>query len=173
MKELFNLYIMLSKRIIPCLDIRDGRTVKGTRFEKLADLGDPLELAAQYDAAGADELVFLDITATTEGRRTRARLVTRIAKTLSIPFTVGGGIRQLEDVQLLLEAGADKVSVNSAAFRRPELLEEIAGRYGRQCLVLAIDSRWKAGEGYVCLDGGSTPTGVRSVDWADEADSSS
>src|SRR5919199_6521477 len=132
---------MLAKRIIPCLDIKDGRTVKGTNFIYLRDAGDPVELAAAYARQGADELVFLDITATVERRKTLAELVKRIAHTINIPFTVGGGIRTVEDVSVLLNSGADKVSVNTAAFQRPELITEIANQAGSQCVVLAIDTR--------------------------------
>ena len=132
---------MLTKRIIPCLDIKDGRTVKGVNFENIRDAGDPVELGALYAREGADELVFLDITATNEKRKTLRELVNRIAHHINIPFTVGGGISSVEDVSLLLQNGADKISVNTSAFRRPELLTELAREFGSQCVVLAIDTR--------------------------------
>ena len=158
---------MLTKRIIPCLDIKDGRTVKGTNFVDLRDAGDPVELAALYAAQGADELVFLDITATIERRRTLAELASRVAHQVNIPFTVGGGINSVEDVQVLLQHGADKVSVNTAAFNRPELIRELSGEFGSQCVVLAIDTRREAdGEWYVYLHGGRTATGVTCLEWA-------
>jgi imidazole glycerol-phosphate synthase subunit HisF len=157
----------LARRIIPCLDIKDGRTVKGTNFVELRDAGDPVELAKGYAALGADELVFLDITATIEKRKTLAELVNRIAHTINIPFTVGGGISSMEDVSVLLNAGADKISINTAAFKRPELVSEIASKAGSQCVVVAIDARLEEdGEWYVYLNGGRTPTGVKCMDWA-------
>src|SRR5580765_28645 len=141
---------MLAKRIIPCLDIQNGRTVKGTNFIVLRDAGDPVELGARYAAEGADELVFLDITATHEKRKTLGELANRIAHQINIPFTVGGGISSVEDVQVLLQQVADKISVNSAAFRNPELVEELAKEFGSQCVVLAIDTRREDdGEWYV------------------------
>ncbi|MFN4299758.1 MAG: imidazole glycerol phosphate synthase subunit HisF [Thermaurantimonas sp.] len=160
---------MLAKRIIPCLDIKDGRTVKGTNFVNLRDAGDPVELAALYARQGADELVFLDITATVEGRSTFASLVARIAEVLDIPFTVGGGIRTAADVEALLAAGADKVSVNSAAVRRPQLLDELAANFGSQCVVLAIDAGSVGDTWQVYLDGGRTPTELSALVWAQEA----
>lgn len=160
---------MLAKRIIPCLDIKDGRTVKGTNFIHLRDAGDPVELAALYARQGADELVFLDITATVEGRKTLTDLVGHIAEVLDIPFTVGGGIRTVADVEALLAAGADKVSVNSAAVRRPELIDELAKNFGSQCVVLAIDARHCGDDWHVYLDGGRTPTAHSAIDWAKEA----
>jgi len=161
---------MLAKRIIPCLDIKDGRTVKGTHFVNLRDAGDPVELAAEYARQGADELVFLDITATVERRKTLADLVRRVGQTINIPFTVGGGIRTAGDVQVLLQSGADKVSVNTAAFERPQLIAEIAQMAGSQCVVLAIDTRQEEdGEWYVYLHGGRTRTDVRCEDWAKRA----
>lgn len=161
---------MLTKRIIPCLDIKDGRTVKGTNFVDLRDAGDPVELGARYAAEGADELVFLDITATNEKRKTLASLVTRVAHQVNIPFTVGGGISSVEDVNVLLQHGADKISVNTAAFRRPELIGELAAEFGSQCVVLAIDTRLEEdGEWYVYLNGGRTATRTRCADWAREA----
>ncbi len=158
---------MLAKRIIPCLDIKDGRTVKGTNFIDLRDAGDPVELASIYAAGGADELVFLDITATVEKRRTLYELVKRVAHTINIPFTVGGGIKTLDDVALLLNSGADKISVNTAAYHRPELISEVARAAGSQCIVLAIDTKKEAdGQWYVYLNGGRTKTETRCADWA-------
>ncbi|MFN5225787.1 MAG: imidazole glycerol phosphate synthase subunit HisF [Bacteroidota bacterium] len=158
---------MLTKRIIPCLDIRDGRTVKGINFEDIRDAGDPVELAGRYAAQGADELVFLDITATIEKRKTFHELVNRIARHIDIPFTVGGGIASVEDVSVLLQNGADKVSVNSAAFRRPALIGELAKDFGSQCVVLAIDTRKEAdGEWYVYLNGGRVRTTMTCFEWA-------
>jgi imidazole glycerol-phosphate synthase subunit HisF len=161
---------MLAKRIIPCLDIKDGRTVKGTNFVDLRDAGDPVELGKLYAAQGADELVFLDITATVEKRKTLIALVNRISHEINIPFTVGGGISTVEDVQLLLQQGADKISVNTAAFKRPQLICELQKEFGSQCVVLAIDTRLEEdGEWYVYLNGGRTPTGKPCLDWAEEA----
>lgn len=160
----------LTKRIIPCLDIKDGRTVKGINFENIRDAGDPVELGALYAQAGADELVFLDITATNEKRKTLKELVDRISRHINIPFTVGGGIGSVEDVQYLLQCGADKISVNTAAFRRPELIGELARSFGSQCVVLAIDTRKEDdGEWYVYLNGGRIRTETRTVDWARQA----
>jgi len=160
----------LTKRIIPCLDIKDGRTVKGVNFENIRDAGDPVELGALYAGQGADELVFLDITATHEKRKTLSELVDRISRHINIPFTVGGGIGSVEDVQYLLQCGADKISVNTAAFRRPELLGELALAFGSQCIVLAVDTRREAdGEWYVYLNGGRVRTNTRCMDWAREA----
>ncbi|RYY18330.1 MAG: imidazole glycerol phosphate synthase subunit HisF, partial [Chitinophagaceae bacterium] len=145
---------MLAKRIIPCLDIRDGRTVKGINFESIRDAGDPVELGALYAQQGADELVFLDITATNEKRKTLSELVNRIAHHINIPFTVGGGIGSVEDVQVLLQNGADKISVNTAAFRKPRLIYDLAREFGSQCVVLAVDARQEDdGEWYVYLNG--------------------
>ncbi len=161
---------MLTKRIIPCLDIRDGRTVKGINFENIRDAGDPVELGALYAAQGADELVFLDITATVEKRKTLRELVSRIARHINIPFTVGGGISSVEDVQALLQHGADKISVNSAAFREPQLIRDLANEFGSQCVVLAIDTRKEAdGNWYVYLNGGRIKTDKLCYDWAREA----
>lgn len=160
---------MLTKRIIPCLDIKDGRTVKGTNFVNLRDAGDPVELGALYAQQGADELVFLDITATNERRKTLSELVNRIAHHINIPFTVGGGISSVEDVQVLLQNGADKISVNTAAFKRPELIRELAREFGSQCVVLAIDTRLEAdGEWYVYLNGGRVKTEATCFDWAQQ-----
>ena len=159
----------LAKRIIPCLDIKDGRTVKGTNFVDLRDAGDPVELAAGYAAAGADELIFLDITATIEKRRTLADLVGRVAHTINIPFTVGGGITSLKDVYTLLDAGADKISINTAAFHQPSIISDIARNAGSQCVVVAIDARQERDEEwYVYLNGGRTKTNIRCMDWARE-----
>ncbi len=160
---------MLTKRIIPCLDIKDGRTVKGVNFENIRDAGDPIELGALYAQQGADELVFLDITATNERRKTLSELVTRIARHVNIPFTVGGGISSVEDVSVLLNAGADKVSVNTAAFRNPELLNGLSREFGSQCIVLAIDTRFEEGDWYVYLNGGRVKTEIKTTDWAREA----
>jgi imidazole glycerol-phosphate synthase subunit HisF len=161
---------MLAKRIIPCLDIKDGRTVKGTNFVNLRDAGDPVELAATYARQGADELVFLDITATVEKRKTLAELVKRIAHAINIPFTVGGGINSVDDVSVLLGSGADKTSINTAAFKNPQLINDIARTAGSQCVVLAIDTRLEEdGEWYVYLNGGRTKTQKKCFDWAKEA----
>ena len=161
---------MFSKRIIPCLDIKDGRTVKGTNFVNLRDAGDPVELGALYARQGADELVFLDITATVEKRKTLSELANRIAHHINIPFTVGGGISSVEDVNVLLQNGADKISVNTAAFKKPELINELAKEFGSQCVVLAIDTRKEEdGEWYVYLNGGRTKTEMKCVDWAKQA----
>jgi imidazole glycerol-phosphate synthase subunit HisF len=160
---------LLTKRIIPCLDIKDGRTVKGVNFENIRDAGDPVELGALYAQQGAGELVFLDITATNERRKTLRELVNRIAHHINIPFTVGGGISSIDDVSLLLQNGADKISVNTSAFRRPELIEELAREFGSQCVVLAIDTRQEEdGEWYVYLNGGRVRTDARCADWARE-----
>lgn len=160
---------MLTKRIIPCLDIKDGRTVKGINFENIRDAGDPIELGALYAAQGADELVFLDITATNERRKTLAELVTRIARHVNIPFTVGGGIAEVEDVNVLLQSGADKISVNTAAFKTPGLVDTLAREFGSQCIVLAIDTRFEDGDWYVYLNGGRVKTDRKAFDWAKEA----
>ena len=160
----------LTKRIIPCLDIRDGRTVKGINFEDIRDAGDPVELAILYSKMGADELVFLDITATIEKRKTLVELVKRIAANINIPFTVGGGISTVEDVALLLQNGADKVSVNTSAFKNPALIGQLSKEFGSQCVVLAIDTKKEEdGEWYVYLNGGRTKTEKKTIDWAKEA----
>lgn len=161
---------MLKKRIIPCLDIRNGRTVKGVNFVNIRDAGDPVELARAYVDQGADELVFLDITATVEKRRTFATLVERIAREIDIPFTVGGGINSVADVARLLAAGADKVSINSAAVARPDLINELAGQFGHQCVVLAIDTNLENGEWLVYVHGGRTATMIKTIEWAMEAE---
>lgn len=163
---------MLTKRIIPCLDIKDGRTVKGVNFVNLRDAGDPIELAQAYSEQGADELVFLDITATVDRRKTLAELVERIARVINIPFTVGGGIKTEDDVRRLLESGADKVSVNSALVRQESLVSELASRFGSQCIVAAIDTNLVGGEWYVFLDGGRTPTDKKTLEWARYLDES-
>jgi imidazole glycerol-phosphate synthase subunit HisF len=157
---------MLAKRIIPCLDIKDGRVVKGVNFVNLRDAGDPVEQARLYDQQGADELVFLDISATYEGRKTTLDLVSRVAETVFMPLTVGGGIRTAQDMHALLLAGADKVSVNSAAVKRPEILSEGASRFGAQCIVLAIDARRVDSGWEVFVNGGRLPTGRDAVEWA-------
>jgi len=158
---------MLAKRIIPCLDIKDGRTVKGTNFVDLRDAGDPVELARLYATQGADELVFLDITATIEKRKTLSQLVHRIAQAINIPFTVGGGVKEVDDVQVLLQSGADKIAVNTAAFLNPSLITAIAKAGGSQCVVLAIDCKKESdGEWYVYLNGGRTKTDRRCMEWA-------
>ncbi len=170
-------------RVVPCLDVADGRVVKGTNFVDLRDAGDPVELAARYDQEGADELVFLDITASSDRRDTTVEMVHRVAEQVYIPFTVGGGIRRLEDARLMLRAGADKVSVNTAAVKRPELIAEIAAEFGSQCVVCAIDARRRRPDGdvdapapvepsagwEVYLYGGREPTGIDAIEWAREA----
>jgi cyclase len=160
---------MLAKRIIPCLDIKNGQTVKGINFLNITDVGDPVELGALYARMGADELVFLDITATVEKRKTLSELVTRIAKHINIPFTVGGGISSVEDVSVLLACGADKISVNTSAVLNPQLISDLAGQFGSQCVVLAIDTKYIDGEWFVFLNGGRTPTKIRTLDWAKQA----
>lgn len=161
---------MLAKRIIPCLDIKDGKTVKGVHFVNFREAGDPVEMGAAYSRAGADELVYLDITASHEGRKTFAELVRRVAAGVNIPFTVGGGIHEIGDVDRLLGAGADKVSVNSAALRKPELVDEIARNFGSQVCVVAIDANLVDGEWICYLNGGRIPTEKRLFDWAREAE---
>jgi len=161
---------MLKKRIIPCLDIRDGRTVKGINFIDIRDAGDPVELAKRYVQEGADELVFLDITATHENRKTLSTLVERISKEINIPFTVGGGINSLADVSVIIKAGADKVSINSSAVKRPELITEIAEQFGSQCVVLAIDTKYVNGEWIVYVHGGRIPTLLKTMDWVKQVE---
>lgn len=161
---------MLKKRIIPCLDIKDGRTVKGINFIDIRDAGDPIELAKKYVTEGADELVFLDITATIEKRKTLVELVGKIAKEINIPFTVGGGINSVDDVSAIINAGADKVSINSSAVKRPELISEIASQYGSQCVVVAIDTKFENGEWMVYVSGGKIPTSLKTVSWAKQAE---
>ena len=158
-------------RVIPCLDVTNGRVVKGVNFVDLRDAGDPVELAAKYDQQGADELVFLDITASSDGRQTMIDVVSRTAEEVFIPFTVGGGIREVSDARAMLRAGADKVSVNTAAVQRPELISDIAAEFGAQCVVCAIDAKWNADENRwkVFLHGGRTPTELDAVEWAARA----
>lgn len=161
---------MLTKRIIPCLDIKDGRTVKGINFLELRDAGDPVELAEIYSRSGADELVFLDISATEEKRKTLAELVRRVAACVNIPFTVGGGIASVEDVDILLQNGADKVAVNSAAVKNPDLINSLAAKFGKQCIVVAIDAKNVNGQWLVHLVGGKVPTQIDLFDWAKEVE---
>jgi imidazole glycerol-phosphate synthase subunit HisF len=160
-----------SVRVIPCLDVDNGRVVKGVNFVGLRDAGDPVELAARYDAEGADEVVFLDITASSDGRDTMVELARRTAEEVFIPFTIGGGVRSVEDARRLLRVGADKVSINSSAVQRPELITELAAEFGAQCVVVAIDARRRSdGSGHeVFVHGGRTPTGLEAVAWAQEA----
>ncbi|RTL56682.1 MAG: imidazole glycerol phosphate synthase subunit HisF [Sphingobacteriales bacterium] len=160
----------LTKRIIPCLDIKDGRTVKGIHFEQIRDAGDPVELGAFYAQQGADELVFLDITATVEKRKTFKELANRIAQHINIPFTVGGGVSSIDDASILLHNGADKVSVNTAAFKQPDLITQLANEFGSQFVVLAIDTKQEAdGQWYVYLNGGRTKTAMLCMEWAQQA----
>jgi len=161
---------MLTKRIIPCLDIKDGRTVKGINFVNLRDAGDPVELATRYTQEGADELVFLDISATEQKRKTLAALVLRVAKALDIPFTVGGGVSSVKDARLLLLNGADKVSINSAAVKRPELINELAAAFGNQCVVVAVDAKHIEDKWIVHLVGGKVPTKIDLFDWVKEVE---
>lgn len=161
---------MLTKRIIPCLDIKNGRTVKGINFVDLRDAGDPVELAEIYAKEGADELVFLDISATEERRKTLADLVYRVAEKVNIPFTVGGGISSIEDVDVLLQNGADKVSINSSAVKNPQLINDLSAKFGSQCIVVAIDAKQINGEWIVHLVGGKVPTEIRLFDWAKEVE---
>ena len=161
---------MLTKRIIPCLDIKDGRTVKGINFLELRDAGDPVELAQRYAEEGADELVFLDISATEQKRKTLANLVYHVAEKLNIPFTVGGGISSVEDVDILLKNGADKVSINSSAVKNPQLINDLVAKFGSQCIVVAIDAKKIDGEWKVHLVGGKVPTELDLFDWAQEVE---
>ncbi len=163
---------MLKRRIIPCLDIKDGRTVKGVNFVNLRDAGDAVELAARYASEGADEVVFLDITATVEKRKTLAVLVEKVAKALNIPFTVGGGIKTAADAATLLNAGADKISINTSAVNNPGLISDIAGRFGSQCVVVAIDTGFVDGKWKVFINGGRTPTQADTAEWAVKAEES-
>ena len=161
---------MITARVIPCLDVTDGRVVKGVNFVSLRDAGDPVELASTYDAAGADELVFLDITASSDNRNTMVDVVRRTAEEVFIPFTVGGGIRSVENARTMLRAGADKVSVNTSAVERPTLISDIAYEFGNQCVVVAIDAKRRANGGWeVFLHGGRTPTGIDALLWAQDA----
>ena len=157
---------MLAKRIVPCLDVKDGRTVKGTNFVNLRDAGDAVELAARYAAEGADELVFLDITATNEKRRTLSELVKKVAAEINIPFTVGGGINEIADIEILLAAGADKVSINTAAVKNPALIEQAALNFGSQCVIVAIDANLVDGDWRVFLNGGRVGTDLNVFDWS-------
>ncbi len=161
---------MLTKRIIACLDIKDGRTVKGINFINLRDVGDPVEQGYFYSEQGIDELVYLDITATKENRKTFAELVTKIAKRINIPFTVGGGISSIEDVGILLGSGADKISINSSAVKNPDLIDQLAGKYGSQCVVLAVDAKNIDGKWMVHLVGGRVPTQIEMFTWVKEAE---
>jgi cyclase len=161
---------MLTKRIIPCLDIKNGRTVKGVNFVNLIDAGDPVVLAKQYADLGADELVFLDISATLEDRKTMIEMVHQVAEQVNIPFTVGGGISSVENVNELLKWGADKVSINSSAVKRPQLINELAEKFGSQCVVVAIDAKQIKGEWFVHLAGGTIPTKIKLFDWAKEVE---
>jgi imidazole glycerol-phosphate synthase subunit HisF len=161
---------MLTKRIIPCLDIKNGRTVKGVNFVDLRDAGDPVELAEIYAKNGADELVFLDITATEQRRKTLTQLVLEVASAINIPFTVGGGISSVEDVEILLNSGADKVSINSSAVKNPQLISDLAAKFGSQCIVVAIDAKKVNGEWLVHLVGGKVPTEIKLFDWAKEVE---
>lgn len=161
---------MLAKRIIPCLDIKDGRTVKGVNFVNLRDAGDPVELGRLYSEKGADELVFLDITATHEKRKTLAALAKKIARHLNIPFTIGGGIKSLEDVEVLLQSGADKISINSAAVRRPALIDELARAFGSQFVVVAVDAKLVNGDWWIHLNGGRIKTDIKLLDWVRESE---
>lgn len=156
---------MLAKRIIPCLDIKDGQTVKGVNFENLKFAGDPIELAKKYSDDGADELVFLDITATNEGRKTTVKMVERVAKQVFIPFTVGGGIKSIEDMKILLQAGADKVAINSEAVKNPDLIKEASTYFGSQCIVVAIDAKRVDGDFYVFVNAGKKNTEIKLIDW--------
>lgn len=160
---------MLAKRIIPCLDVKDGRTVKGVNFVDLRDAGDPVELAYAYSQQGADELVFLDIAATHEGRKTTIDLVKAVARQVNIPFTIGGGINEIKDADILLNAGADKISINSAAVRNPELINEMAAAFGAQFVVVAVDTRALEGQDFVHLSGGRIKTEINTLDWILEA----
>ena len=160
----------MKKRIIPCLDIKEGRTVKGVNFVNMRDAGDPVELAINYQNEGADELVFLDIAATLENRKTMTDLVTKIAEVISIPFTVGGGISTVDDVENVLNAGANKVSINSAAVSNPSLITDIANKFGKKSIVLAIDTKLDNGVWYVYTRGGNTPTPLKAIEWAKEGE---
>ncbi len=160
---------MLKKRIVPCFDIKDGRTVKGINFVDIRDAGDPIELAKKYVQEGADELVFLDITATQEKRKTLASLVEKIAKEINIPFTVGGGINSVEDAIAIIKAGADKVSINSSAVKNPILITDIANQFGSQAVVVAIDTKFENNDWWVYVSGGKIPIGLKTIDWAKQA----
>ena len=161
---------MLAKRIIPCLDIKNGQTVKGVNFENLKYAGDPIELAKKYSDSGADELVFLDITATNEGRATTIKMVEKVASQVFIPFTVGGGVKSIEDIRNLLRAGADKVGINSAAVKKPTLIKEASEEFGSQCIVVAIDAKRVDGDFFVFINAGQTNTGIKLLDWAKQVE---
>jgi len=161
---------MLKKRIIPCLDIKDGRTVKGINFVDIKDAGDPIELAKKYIFDGADELVFLDITATNENRKTLSSLVEKIAKEINIPFTVGGGINTVEDAATIIKAGADKISINSSAVKNPLLIKDIAERFGSQAVVVAVDTKFENNNWFVYVNGGNVATGMTTLDWVKQAE---
>lgn len=162
---------MLTKRIIACLDVKDGRTVKGVQFEGLKDMGDPVELGSYYTAQGIDELVFLDITATIEKRKALSDLVKRIGHHVNIPFTVGGGINGIEDVSVLLASGADKITINTAAVKDPNLIKQLANEFGSQCIVLSVDTKFENNEWIVYIHGGRTPTELKTRDWTKQAES--
>ena len=161
---------MLSKRIIPCLDVKEGQTVKGVNFENLRYAGDPVELAKKYSNEGADELVFLDITATNEGRKTTVEMVKKVAEQVFIPFTVGGGIKSLDDMKILLKAGADKIAINSAAVKNPDLINEASTYFGSQCVVVAIDAKKIDDEFYVHINAGKKNTGIKLLDWVKDVE---
>lgn len=161
---------MLTKRIIPCLDVKNGETVKGINFENLKYAGDPIELAAKYSEDGADELVFLDITATNEGRKTTVKMVEKVAKSVFIPFTVGGGIKSTDDMRVLLNAGADKIAINSAAVKNPQLIKDAASYFGSQCVVVAVDAKKIDNEYYVFINAGKTNTGIKMYDWIKQSE---
>ena len=161
----------LTKRIIPCLDVKDGKTVKGVNFENLKTVGDPVELAKKYSSSGADELVFLDITATNEKRKTIVELVERVAREVFIPFTVGGGISDIDDIKAILAAGADKISFNSAAVKNPQIISTTANYFGSQCIVVALDAKRVDGDFYVHINAGKVNTGIKALDWAKQAES--
>lgn len=161
----------LAKRIIPCLDVKNGETVKGINFENLQYAGDPIELAKKYSDEGADELVFLDITATNEGRKTTAQMVEKVAKQVFIPFTVGGGIASIDDMRRLLTAGADKIAINSAAVKNPNLIKEASDYFGSQCVVVAIDAKYIDEDFYVFINAGKKNTGIKLIDWVKQAES--
>lgn len=161
---------MLAKRIIPCLDVKNGETVKGINFENLQYAGDPIELAKKYSDEGADELVFLDITATNEGRKTTVQMVEKVAKQVFIPFTVGGGIASIEDMRCLLSAGADKIAINSAAVKNPKLIKEASTYFGSQCVVVAVDAKYVDGNFYVFINAGQKNTGIKLLDWVKKAE---
>ncbi|WP_185878050.1 imidazole glycerol phosphate synthase subunit HisF [Blattabacterium cuenoti] len=159
---------MLTKRIIPCLDIKNGRTVKGVNFKQLKDAGDPIKLVRWYTEQGADELIFLDITATNEDKKILLKLVKKMSYYINIPFTVGGGIKEEKDVEMLLKCGADKISINTAAFKNPNILDDLSKRFGSQCIVLAIDTKYNNGKWTVYLNGGRISTNINTIDWAYE-----